>query len=116
VNGKRVGEGPEPGKFARLHSTWKNGDRIEIEFDMPTTLEAVDAQHPALMAAVHGPMALFAVGKVPASVSRKDLMGATQVPAGSTDWEVKTAAGAIKLRPFTAIKDEHYRLYLDVQG
>ena len=116
VNGKRVGEGPEPGKFARLHSTWKNGDRIEIEFDMPTTLEAVDAQHPALMAAVHGPMALFAVGKVPASVSKKDLIGATQVTAESTDWEVKTAAGAIKLRPFTAIKDEHYRLYLDVQG
>ncbi len=114
VNGERVGEGPEPGKFARLHSTWKNGDRIEIEFDMPTTLEAVDAQHPTVMAAVHGPMALFAVGKVPASVSKKDLMGATQVAAGSTDWEVKTAAGAIKLRPFTAIKDEHYRLYLDV--
>jgi hypothetical protein len=114
VNGERVGEGPEPGKFARLHSTWKNGDRIEIEFDMPTTLEAVDAQHPTVMAAVHGSMALFAVGKVPASVSKKDLMGATQVAAGSTDWEVKTAAGAIKLRPFTAIKDEHYRLYLDV--
>ena len=116
VNGERVGEGPEPGKFARLHSTWRNGDRIEIEFDMPTTLEAVDAQHPTVMAAVHGSMALFAVGKVPASVSKKDLMGATQVAAGSTDWEVKTAAGAIKLRPFTAIKDEHYRLYMKVEG
>ena len=39
-----------------------------------------------------------------------------QVAAGSTDWQAKTAAGALSLRPFTAIGDEHYRLYLDIEG
>ncbi len=95
---------------------WKNGDRIEIEFDMPTVLEAVDPQHPNLVALVHGPLALFSVGAIPAKIGRKELLAASQVSAGSTDWNAKTAAGNLTLRPFASIQDEHYRLYLKVRG
>ena len=35
-----------------------------------------------------------------------------QVAAGSTDWK----AGALVMRPFAAIGDERYRLYLKVEG
>ncbi|MBS1801884.1 MAG: glycoside hydrolase family 127 protein [Acidobacteria bacterium] len=116
VNGKKV-EGPSaPGQFARIHRTWKKGDRIEVEFDMPTRLEAVDPQHPNLMAAVHGPLALFAVGEVPAKVQAKELASVAQTAAGSTEWQAKTSSGVISMRPFTAIKDEHYRLYMDVES
>ncbi|HEY3706158.1 MAG TPA: beta-L-arabinofuranosidase domain-containing protein, partial [Terracidiphilus sp.] len=65
VNGKRFMSGAEPGRFATLQRTWENGDRIEIEFDMPVMLEAVDAQHKNLVAPVRGPLALFSVGAVP---------------------------------------------------
>jgi len=116
VNGKRVVDGPEPGKFARLERDWKNGDRIEVEFDMPTVLEAVDAQHPNLQALVHGPVALFAVGQVRAGVRPQELLSAAPVAGGSTDWRAKTAAGELTLRPFTAIHDEHYRLYLKTEA
>ena len=116
INGKRVDLGPEPGKFARLNRTWKRGDRIEIEFDMPTTLEAVDPQHPDLMAPVRGPLTLFSVGDIPPSVAKRDLLAVTQVSSGATDWQTKTASGVLTLRPFTAIQDEHYRLYLKVEG
>jgi hypothetical protein len=116
VNGKATADTAEPGKFARVDRTWKNGDRIEIEFDMPMTLEAVDPQHPNLVAPVHGPVALFSVGSVPASVRRPTLLGATQAASGSTEWQVKTEGAPITLRPFTAIQDEHYRLYLNVEG
>jgi DUF1680 family protein len=116
VNGKRVQSGPTPGQFARLDRTWKTGDRIEIEFDMPTVLEAVDPQHPDLMAPVHGPLALFTVGAIPAKIGKEALLGATQAAAGSTTWRVKTASGDLTLRPFAAIQDEHYRLYLPVSG
>jgi hypothetical protein len=116
VNGKK-GEGtPYPGQFARIHRAWKKGDRIEVEFDMPTRLEAVDPQHPKLMAAVHGPLALFAVGDVPAKVQAKELSSVAQTTAGSTDWQAKTSSGVITMRPFTAIEDEHYRLYLEVDS
>ncbi|MGB8259988.1 MAG: beta-L-arabinofuranosidase domain-containing protein [Terracidiphilus sp.] len=116
INGKSVLASPEPGRFARIDRAWKKGDRIEIEFDMSTVLEAVDPQHPNLMAAVHGPLALFAVGATPASIGRRELLAATQIASGSTDWQAKTSAGNLTLRPFTAIADEHYRLYLNVEG
>ena len=116
VNGKRVAAGPEPGKFARVERTWKNGDRIEVEFAMATTLEAVDAQHPNLVAPVHGPLALFTVGTIPATVSGNALLAAVQVAKGSADWLVKTDAGTLTLRPFAAIQKEKYRLYLQTQA
>jgi len=116
VNGKSVLTSPTPGQFARLERTWKSGDRIEVEFDMPTVLEAVDPQHPNLIAPVHGPLALFSLGLVPASIGRKQLLAASQLSAGSSDWQVKTAAGALTLRPFTAIQEQHYRLYLNVEA
>ena len=116
VNGKAVAESIEPGKFMRVHRTWKKGDRIEVEFDMVTVLEAVDPQHPDLVAPQHGPLALFTVGAIPDHARWQDLQAASQAGSGSTDWQVKTDAEPITLRPFTAIKDEHYRLYLNVES
>jgi DUF1680 family protein len=116
VNGKRILTSPRPGQFARLHRTWKNGDRIEIEFDMPTILEPVDPQHPNLVATVHGPLALFSIGQNPAKIEKRDLETMTQIAAGSTDWQAKTVNGPLTLRPFTAIEDEHYRLYLPIES
>jgi hypothetical protein len=116
VNGKPTEASPTPGQFVALNRTWKNGDHIEVEFDMPTVLEAVDQQHPDLMAPVHGPLALFTVGAIPERINRQELLAATQIASGSTDWQAKTAAGNVTLRPFTAIQDEHYRLYLKVDA
>jgi DUF1680 family protein len=116
VNGRRVLTSPTAGQFARVARTWKNGDRVEVEFDMPTMLEAVDPQHPDLMAVVHGPLALFAVGAIPAKMKRTDLAAVEQVAGGSTDWLAKTAEGEVTFRPFTAIGNEHYRLYMKVEG
>jgi DUF1680 family protein len=114
VNGQRIITGPEPGKFAVLDRTWKGGDQIEAEFDMPTVLEAVDAEHPSMIAPVHGPLALFSVGAIPAGLRRQDLLGITQIAQGAADWQARTEAGTLTLRPFESITDEHYRLYLDV--
>jgi hypothetical protein len=56
------------------------------------------------------------VGTIPNQIGRQELLAASQVSAGSTDWQAKTAAGNLTLRPFTSIQDEHYRLYLKVEG
>jgi len=116
INGKREFAGPPPGAFVRLDRMWRNGDRIEIEFEMPTVLEAVDPQHPNLMAPVHGPLALFSVGAVPEKIVKKDLLAASSISDGSTDWQARSAGGTLTLKPFTAIRDEHYRLYLKVDA
>ncbi len=114
VNGVRQASSPEPGKFYALDRTWKTGDHIEVEFDMPTTLEPVDPQHPNLLAPVHGPLALFAIGNVPKTLRRQHLLASTQIATGSTEWQTKTDTASVTLRPFTAINDEHYRLYHDL--
>ncbi len=116
VNGMRVPVVLMPGQFAPILRSWKNGDRIEVEFDMQTRLEAVDPQHPNLVALVHGPVALFAVGEVPSTVRREELLASRQVAAGSMEWRARSATGTMTLRPFTAIQDEHYRLYQNVQS
>ena len=116
INGMHVMASPAPGQFARLDRAWDEGDHIEVEFDMPTVLEPVDTKHSNLMAVVHGPLALFAVGPVPDKLASRELLAATQVSTGSTDWQAKTTAGPLALKPFTAINDEHYRLYLKVDA
>ena len=116
VNGRRRLTSPTPGEFARVDGTWKNGDRIEVEFEMANWLEAVDPEHPQVMAPMHGPLALFSVGAIPPSVGKSEVLGMAQVASGSTTWEVATAAGKLTLKPFAAIEDEGYRLYLPVVG
>jgi hypothetical protein len=56
------------------------------------------------------------VGTIPDKISRQELLAASQITNGSTDWRANTAAGNLTLRPFASIQDEHYRLYLNVEG
>ena len=105
---------PPPGEFLCLKRTWKDGDRIEIEFDMPTTLEAVDPEHPNLVAPIHGPLALFALSKLPPHLTSKTLLSIKQSAKGSSSWQAQTDTGTLSLRPFQAIKDEPYRLFLPI--
>jgi DUF1680 family protein len=116
INGKRVSGDIKSGSFFPVERTWKNSDRIEISFDMPTRLEAVDPQHPNTVALVNGPLALFAVGNLNAEFTRNQLMKAHPLSSGSADWTVDTESGRIPMKPFASIDNEKYRLYHDVQG
>jgi DUF1680 family protein len=110
VNGKAAPEVLKPGTFASIKRTWKSGDRIELTFDMPMQLESVDPQHPKDVALLQGPVALFAVGELPQSFTRKDLLAAKQTAPGSSEWQ----AGSVRMKSYPAIQSEHYRLYLPV--
>jgi DUF1680 family protein len=116
VNGQRISANLGPGSFARLNGTWKNGDHIEVEFEATTTLEAVDPQHPDVVAPVNGPLALFGVGEVPDSLRRNDLLGAHRVSNGSSTWQAKSETGILTLEPFASIGEEQYRLYHSVKA
>jgi len=79
INGRRCSGEWNPGKFARIYAKWRNGDRIEVEFGCATTLEPVDPQHPLLVAAVVGPLALFGVGQIPDRLKQSDLERVAQI-------------------------------------
>ena len=117
LNGKRMQADLTPGHFATVRRTWKNGDRIALEFDIPLHLEPVDPQHPNLVALKYGSLALFALKPAGTSVTRAQLLQARQISAGSHDWEVTTSSGKMALRPFEAITaSEPYRLYHNVSA
>jgi DUF1680 family protein len=116
INGRKTGNEITPGKFLALQNTWKDGDRLEVEFEQPMRLEAIDDQNPNRVALLRGPVALFAVDDIPSRITRKDLLSVARVAESSDDWAVRTDAGTLTLRPFARIMNESYRLYHRVDG
>jgi hypothetical protein len=112
VNGKSTPVVLKTGTFVAIHRNWRDGDRVEFTIDRPLRLSSVDPQHPNLVAVLHGPLALFAVGEVPADLTRAQLLATEQ--RGSNEWQVSTSAQSLKMLPYPAITKETYRLYLPV--
>lgn len=111
INGRRLSGEWTSGRFARVQRTWKNGDRVELEFGCGTTLEPVDPQHPQIVAAVHGPLALFGIGQMPQRIDKSDLTRVAQASKGSEMWQTQTESGLLTFKTFSNIGDEEYRLY-----
>ena len=111
VNGKTAGVHLEPGTWAEIDRTWKDGDRVELTLDMPLRLVPIDSGHSDLVALVRGPVALFAIEPGAEKMTKAQMLSATRVSAGSGDWEVATDTGRVVMRGYPAIKDERYRLY-----
>ena len=110
VNGARASAKVAPGSFAAVSRTWKNGDRVELELPLPLRVEAVDAQHPDLLALLRGPLVLFAVTDAAPAVTRQQLLAAQQTNAQV--WEIQTASGPVTMTPFTEVGDRNYSTYL----
>jgi len=116
VNGKRV-PNVQPGTFAAIRRTWKDGDRVELEFPMPLRLEAVDDNHPNLVALMRGPLVLFAVTDSQPSFDRAELLRAKLAGNAAGDSIATSADGRpIAMRPFASINDESYSTYVKLQS
>jgi DUF1680 family protein len=113
VNGKRVSQTPQPGTFAAIRRIWKDGDCVEVELPMPLRLEVVDANHPNLVALLHGPLVLFAVSDAQPSFDKNALLQAHPTSSSSGDWAATSAEGnAVMMRPFMNIDRESYATYV----
>jgi hypothetical protein len=113
VNGKRTSDPAQPGTFAAIRRTWKDGDRIELELPMPLRLEAVDANHPNLVALLQGPLVLFAVADSQPAFDRNSLLQAKAAKNATGDWTANTVDGSvITMRPFMNIDKESYSTYV----
>ncbi len=113
VNGARVSDPVQPGIFAAIRRTWKEGDRVELELPMPLRLEAIDANHPKLVALMQGPLVLFAVADSQPSFDRNALLQAKPTNNASGDWLADSAdGGRVAMRPFMNIDKESYSTYV----
>ncbi len=117
VNGRRVSTEVQPGTFASIRNTWKDGDRLELEFPMPLRLEAVDANHPDIVALVQGPLVLMAVGESQPTFERNALLQAKAASNAAGDWLASSAdQRSITMRPFMMIDKESYSTYVQLKS
>lgn len=100
----------QPGTFVALTRSWRDGDRVELELPLPLRLLPVDPQHPNTVALVRGPLVLFGLAPTPSTLTRSQLLGATRT--GATSWK----AADTELRPFTAIGNEPYTTYFELDS
>jgi DUF1680 family protein len=101
------------GEFVAVKREWKNGDRIRLELPMSLRLEAVDPQHPNLVALMRGPLVLFALADTQPDFKRTDLLQAQAANNPKGDWLVTSAQGTtVIMRPFMSIDDESYSTYV----
>ena len=113
INGQRFSGDVQPGTFAALRRTWKEGDRVEIELPMPLRLEPVDVNHPGLVALIRGPLVLMAVAESQPAFEVRSLLQAQPVSNGAGDWQANAADGSpITMRPFMNIDKESYSAYV----
>ena len=126
VNGKSLSE-VKPGTFHSVKRTWRNGDVVELEFDMPLRLEtlSMNVSQPSptepgtflatqtttqLAALMSGPTVFMATGPWPIEMTASSLLAAQKIESGDA-YTVATPRSPITFRPFTAIHDELYRTY-----
>ena len=117
VNGKRISSEVQPGTFASIRNTWKDGDRVELELPMPLRLEAVDANHPDIVALVQGPLVLMAVGESQPTFDRNALLQAKASNNVTGDWLATSVDGkGIAMRPYMVIDKESYSTYVQLKS
>ena len=113
VNGNRISGSVQPGTFAAIRRTWKEGDRIELELPMPLRVEPVDANHPTMVALVQGPLVLFAVADSQPTFDKNGLLQAKATNNKAGDWTASAADGSkVTMRPFMSIDKESYSTYV----
>lgn len=113
VNGKQISGPVEPGTFASIRNTWKDGDLVELELPMPLRLESVDANHPEMVALLQGPLVLFAVAESQPTFDRNALLQAKATKNATGDWLASSIDGrTLSMRPFMNIDKESYSTYM----
>ena len=116
VNGLRINSPVQAGSFAAIRRTWKDGDRIDLELPMALRLEAVDQQHPNLVALSRGPVVLNAVSNARPTFERSELLRAQESrdknDKSGDHVALATDGTRIILRPFMSIGDENYNTYV----
>ena len=119
VNGTRATAPVVPGRFASIEREWRSGDRVELDLPLRQRLQAVDAEHPNIVALSSGPLVLMRIldgeSGTAAALPRGALLAAERVPGHERSWTVSHDS-KIELRAFPDINAQRYSAYQDVAG
>jgi hypothetical protein len=117
VNDNRVSDAVEPGTFAAIRRTWKDGDRIQMELPLPLHLETVDTNHPNLVSLLQGPLVLMAVADAQPTFAAQSLLNARRAEGAAGDFlATSEGGGQVTMRPFMSIDKESYSTYVRLKS
>jgi DUF1680 family protein len=115
VNGVKQRVTAQPGTFATLSRTWKNGDRLEMHLPQSFRTEAIDESHPQTVALLRGPVLYAGLDSTAAAAQPPLLTPDRLVPAGGTSEVYVQKANdqpQTVFVPFYTVQNESYNLYL----
>jgi uncharacterized protein len=115
VNGKRSTATIVPGSFANIEREWRSGDRIELDLPLRRRLQAVDAEHPNVVALSSGPLVLMRIldDAPSAPLPPNVLLRAAQAAGDEHRWTVSHDSQKFELRSFADISAQRYSVYQD---
>lgn len=114
INGHRLQQEIKQGSPLVIRRMWRNGDTLEYFIDRPLRLEAVDAEHPNIVALLCGPLSLCALNSPDSRFTRAQLLAAVQQGKTSSSWKASSAVAPVTFQPFPDIRDQQYRLYHNI--
>ncbi len=117
INGKRSNTTVVPGTFASIEREWRSGDRVELDLPLRMRLQAVDDQHPGIVAVCAGPLVLMRVlddTKAHTSALPKATLLSARRGGNDTLWTAGDDAHRFGLRTFADIGTQHYSVYQNI--
>jgi hypothetical protein len=112
VNGKPARVKAEPGSWASVTRRWRRGDRIGLTLPFSFRVMPVDDRHRDTVAVLYGPVMLVAVDPPERlAASAAALTGMQAVPGKPLEFECRTSAGNVRMRPFYQVQREPYTTY-----
>ena len=112
VNGKAASVKANPGSFAVLTRHWRKGDTIEFELPFTSRTAAIEERAPDTVASMRGPVMLAAIDPPdPLAASAAALARMEPVPGQPLEFDCRTAAGSVRMRPFYRVRREAYSTY-----
>ena len=117
VNGKAVPVDARRGTFATVRRRWRSGDTIDVVLPFSFRTVPIDDRNPDVFALMRGPVMLTAVDPPPQlSANSEALRHMVPVEGQPLEFECRTAAGMLRMRPFYQVRREPYSTYFERSG
>lgn len=115
VNGKAASVKAARGTFATIRRRWRKGDTVELTLPFSFRAVPIDKPNPDTVAVMYGPVMLCAIDPPqPLEATAAALARPEPVPGKPLEFDLRTPAGKVRLRPFYQVRGETYSTYARV--
>ncbi len=115
VNGRRLSLAADPGTFAEIRRTWRDGDRVQLRLPQSFRTQAIDRSHPDTVALLRGPLVYSALNFAGpgAPVPRLRPSALHAVSGARQTYRQMDDGQQILFIPFYAVQNESYNVYFE---